>query len=378
MCGASSRKQRRRSPRSGGLFDPARRQADIAALEVRAAAPDFWGDPEAARAVLKRVQALRGPLDALAAGEGRLGDLEALTEMAAEAPDDPDLAAEAERLLPELDRALHDLEVTVLLSGPHDAGDAILSVHPGAGGTESQDWAQMLLRMYMRWAERKGLTVEILDWLAGDEAGIKSATLIVRGPLAYGLLQAEKGVHRLVRISPFDASGRRHTSFASVDVLPDVPEAEIEIRAEDLRIDVFRSSGAGGQHVNKTESAVRITHLPTGIVVSCQNERSQHSNRESAMTILRARLAERREAEKEREQAAARGIAGEIAFGSQIRSYVLHPYTMVKDHRTDAETGNVQAVLDGDIDPFIDAYLAQKARRQAAAAPAPASRGAAG
>ncbi len=369
----SSRNARRRSPRFGGLFDPARRQADIAALEVRAAAPDFWGDPEAARAVLKRVQELRAPLDALAAGESRLGDVEALTEMASEAPDDPDLAAEAERLLPELDRALHDIEVAVLLNGPHDGGDAILNVHPGAGGTESQDWAQMLLRMYMRWAERKGLTVDILDWLAGEEAGIKSATLAVRGPWAYGLLQAEKGVHRLVRISPFDASGRRHTSFASVDVWPDIPEAEIEIRPDDLRIDVYRSSGAGGQHVNKTESAVRITHLPTGIVASCQNERSQHSNRESAMTILRARLAERREAEKEREQAAARGIAGEIAFGSQIRSYVLHPYTMVKDHRTDAETGNVQAVLDGDIDAFIDAYLAQKARDRALAA---ASRGA--
>jgi peptide chain release factor 2 len=286
--------------------------------------------------------------------------------MAAEAPDDPELAAEAERLLPQLDRALHALEVLVLLHGPHDGGDAIVSVHPGAGGTESQDWAQMLLRMYTRWAERRGLELEILDWLAGEEAGIKSATFAVHGAWAYGLLQAEKGVHRLVRISPFDASGRRHTSFASVDVLPDVPEAEIEIKPEDLRIDVFRSSGAGGQHVNKTESAVRIVHLPTGIVVSCQNERSQHSNRESAMMILRARLAERREQEKEREQAAARGSAGEIAFGSQIRSYVLHPYTMVKDHRTGVETGNVQAVLDGDIDPFVDAFLAQKAREEAA------------
>lgn len=362
MCGASSRKQRRRSPRSGGLFDPARRQADIAALEVRAAAPDFWGDPEAARAVLKRVQALRGPLDALAAGEGRLGDLEALTEMAAEAPDDPDLAAEAERLLPELDRALHDLEVTVLLSGPHDAGDAILSVHPGAGGTESQDWAQMLLRMYMRWAERKGLTVEILDWLAGDEAGIKSATLIVRGPLAYGLLQAEKGVHRLVRISPFDASGRRHTSFASLDVLPDFPDpVGIEIRPEDLRVDTFRASGAGGQHVNKTESAVRLTHLATGIVVACQNERSQHANREAAMRILTAKLLALREAEQRNEVAELRGEQGEIAWGNQIRSYVLQPYTMVKDHRTQFETGNVGAVMDGDLDGFLRAYLELRA-----------------
>ena len=288
--------------------------------------------------------------------------------MAAEAPDDPDLVAEAERLLPQLDQALHELEVAVLLSGPHDAGDALVSVHPGAGGTESQDWAQMLLRMYMRWAERHGLQVEVLDWLAGDEAGIKSATFMARGPHAYGLLQAEKGVHRLVRISPFDASGRRHTSFASVDVLPDIPETDIEIKPEDLRIDVFRSSGAGGQHVNKTESAVRIVHLPTGIVASCQNERSQHSNRESAMTILRARLHERREQEKEREQAAVRTSQGDIAFGSQIRSYVMQPYTMVKDHRTDVETGNVQAVLDGEIDLFIDAYLASKARAAAEAA----------
>jgi peptide chain release factor 2 len=294
-------------------------------------------------------------------------DLAALAEMAAEAPDDPDLAAEAERLLPQLDAALHALEMRVLMTGPHDAGDAILAVHPGAGGTESQDWAQMLLRMYTRWAERRGFTVEVLDWLPGEEAGIKSATLAVRGPCAYGLLRAEKGVHRLVRISPFDASGRRHTSFASVDVLPDVPEAEIEIRPEDLRIDVFRSSGAGGQHVNKTESAVRIVHLPTGIVVTCQNERSQHSNREAAMTILRARLAERREQEQRREMAAARGQQGEIAFGSQIRSYVLHPYTLVKDHRTEVETGNVQAVLDGEIDAFIDAFLLGQARARAAA-----------
>ncbi|HEY8449964.1 MAG TPA: peptide chain release factor 2, partial [Bacillota bacterium] len=253
----------------------------------------------------------------------------------------------------------------LLLTGEYDAEDAILSLHPGAGGTESQDWAEMLMRMYVRWAERKGFEVRVLDYLEGEEAGLKSATLSIRGRYAYGFLKAEKGVHRLVRISPFDASGRRHTSFASVDVLPDLEDdGDVEIRPEDLRIDTFRSGGAGGQHVNKTDSAVRITHLPTGIVVSCQNERSQHANREAAMKILKARLRKLKEEERERQLAELRGEQGEIAWGNQIRSYVFHPYTLVKDHRTGVEVGNVQAVMDGDIDVFIYALLEQRAAQK--------------
>jgi len=312
---------------------------------------------------MSRLQALREPLVDLARAEATIADLEALLELAAEAPHDPDLAAEAQRLLPAAQSGVLDLEMQVLLEGPYDRGDAILAIHPGAGGTESQDWAEMLLRMYRRWAEGKGLAVHLLDLLEGEEAGIKSATLSVRGGCAYGLLHAEKGVHRLVRMSPFDASGRRHTSFASVDVLPDLPaDAAVAIRAEDLQVDTFRASGAGGQHINKTESAIRITHKPTGIVVSCQNERSQLSNRETAMTVLRAKLAERQAEERERELAAVRGPQGEIAFGSQIRSYVFAPYTLVKDHRTGAEAGNVQGVMDGGIDPFITAFLVGKRR----------------
>ena len=334
------------------------------------AEPDFWSRPEAARAKMLRLQGLRDPLVRLQALGARLADLEALLELAADAPDDADLAAEAERLLPEARAGLADLEVAVLLSGPYDHGDAMLAIHPGAGGTESQDWAEMLLRMYRRWADRRGYAVEILDLLEGDEAGIKSATVAVRGGNAYGMLQAEKGVHRLVRMSPFDASGRRQTSFASVDVLPDLPEDAVEIREEDLEIDRFRASGAGGQHINRTESAVRIRHLPTGLVVTCQNERSQHSNRETAMTILRGRLAALKAEERERQVAQLRGPQGDIAFGSQIRSYVFAPYQMVKDLRTAAETGNVQAVMDGDLDAFIAAWLVQRRRRTTEEAPA--------
>ncbi|MDD3599541.1 MAG: peptide chain release factor 2, partial [Firmicutes bacterium] len=235
--------------------------------------------------------------------------------------------------------------------------NAIVSIHPGAGGTESQDWAEMLMRTYVRWAERNGYSVEVADLLPGEEAGIKSATLIMHGHNAYGYLRNEKGVHRLVRISPFDSSARRHTSFASVDVVPEMGEQEVEIDPADLKVDTYRSGGAGGQHVNKTDSAVRITHLPTGIVVQCQNERSQHSNRETAMRVLRARLAELQREEQEKELSAMRGEQHEIAWGSQIRSYVFQPYTMVKDHRTELETGNVNAVMDGEIDRFIEAQL---------------------
>ena len=286
----------------------------------------------------------------------------ALVELA-QAEGDLSLQDEILAEVQDLEKAVGELELSVLLSGRYDQDDAIVSLHAGAGGTESQDWAAMLMRMYVRWAERKDYQVEVLDYQEGEEAGIKSATLSVRGPLAYGFLKTERGVHRLVRISPFDASGRRHTSFASVDVLPDLGDDadDIEIRPEELRIDTYRAGGAGGQHVNKTDSAVRITHLPTGIVVTCQNERSQHANRETAMKILRARLRKLREEERERELAELRGEQREIAWGSQIRSYVFHPYTLVKDHRTGVEVGNVQAVMDGDIDPFIYAVLEQSA-----------------
>ncbi len=320
---------------------------------------------------MARLQSLRDPALALGRVEAAVADLEALSELAALEPGDVDLVAEAERVLPEVEAQVAELQMQVLLDGPYDRGDAIVAIHPGAGGTESQDWAEMLLRMYRRWVEGKGFAYTLLDLIEGEEAGIKSATFSVRGPCVYGLLHAEKGVHRLVRMSPFDASGRRHTSFASVDVLPDLPEdAGVEIRPEDLQVDTFRSSGAGGQHVNKTESAIRITHIPTGIVVSCQNERSQHSNRATAMTILRAKLAERKQEERERELAAVRGPQGDIAFGNQIRSYVFAPYQMVKDHRTDVEVGNVQSVMDGGIDPFISAFLVGR-RRDGAETPEP-------
>ena len=315
---------------------------------------------------MARLQSLRDPALALGRVEAAVADLEALSELAALEPGDVDLVAEAERVLPEVEAQVAELQMQVLLDGPYDRGDAIVAIHPGAGGTESQDWAQMLLRMYSRWGERHGFRVELLDMLDGDEAGVKSATFEIAGENAYGYLRAEKGVHRLVRISPFDASGRRHTSFASVDVLPDFPDPEgIEIRPEDLKVDTFRSSGAGGQHVNKTESAVRLTHLPSGIVVACQNERSQHANREAAMRILSAKLLERREEEQRSVVGELRGDQGEIAWGNQIRSYVFQPYTMVKDHRTGFETGNVDAVMDGELDGFLRAYLEWRAGERA-------------
>lgn len=284
-------------------------------------------------------------------------EVEVLVELAQE---DESLESEAVAALQALKRELEQVEIAVLLSGPYDQNNAIVSLHPGAGGTESQDWAEMLFRMYQRWAERNGYQVEVLDLLMDDEAGIKSVTFLVKGTNAYGYLKAERGVHRLVRISPFDTSGRRHTSFASVDVVPEIDQnVEIEIDESDLKIDTYRAGGAGGQHVNKTDSAVRITHLPTGIVVQCQKERSQHSNRLTAMKILKAKLFEKRLREQEEEMAALRGEQKEIAWGSQIRSYIFHPYSLVKDHRTNVEVGNVDAVMDGKIEPFIYAYLQQ-------------------
>lgn len=319
--------------------------------------PSFWENPERSRQVMQELRHLEQQVEQHRQLAGKYADLETLWELAVEEGEDG-LAAELQEEYRSLEKAIERLERQVLLAGPYDAHNAILSLHAGAGGTEAQDWVEMLLRMYMRWAEDEGMEVEMLDYLPGDEAGVKSATLLVRGENAYGYLKSEKGVHRLVRISPFDAARRRHTSFASVDVLPEVRgEEEIEINPDDLRIDTYRSSGAGGQHVNKTDSAVRITHLPTGMVVQCQNERSQHANRLAAMKILQARLLELRQREQEEKMQQLRGTQGEIAWGNQIRSYIFQPYTMVKDHRTGAEVGNVQAVMDGYLEPFINAYL---------------------
>ena len=337
--------------------------------------PAFWNDGERARREIEELKEARRILQGYEAVARQVEDLGTLFELArAEAADQGAAVALSDigrELLEEYEkaaRAVQRLELETLLSGPYDQQDAIVAIHPGAGGTESQDWAQMLLRMYRRWAEEQGFKVELLELLPGDEAGIKSVTLAVKGRHAYGYLKAERGVHRLVRISPFDASGRRHTSFASVDVLPDLPaDQSVEIRPEDLRVETFRAGGHGGQYVNKTESAVRITHLPTGIVVSCQSERSQLSNRETALRILKARLLERKMAEHREKLEELRGEQSEIAWGNQIRSYVFCPYTLVKDHRTGHETADVQAVMDGEIQPFIEAYLRWQAARQAPA-----------
>lgn len=332
--------------------------------------PNFWEDRERASQVAARVSNLKRRLEQFDQLQDLAEEAEILLEVAQEEVGEngqnqpseetsQELAAALERL----DERVGALELDSLLAGEYDHSSAILAIHPGAGGTESQDWAEMLLRMYTRWAERRGFQAQLLDLLPGEEAGIKSATLQINGENAYGYLQAERGVHRLVRISPFDAAGRRHTSFASVDVWPVVEgNTEIEIRPEDLKVDTYRSSGAGGQYVNKTESAIRITHLPTGIVVQCQNERSQHANRETAMRMLKAQLLQRRLEEQQQKMNQLRGEHGEIAWGNQIRSYVFCPYTMVKDHRTGEETANVQAVMDGEIDRFIEAYLRHRDR----------------
>jgi peptide chain release factor 2 len=323
----------------------------------------LWDDQEKARRLLAELSTLKDVVELWERLWSEAGDLEELAVLARE-EEDSSLAEEVERGLERLRREIDRLEEESLLSGEFDSHDAIVSVHPGAGGLESQDWAEMLLRMYLRWAESRGFKVDLNDVQPGEGGGIKSATFTVHGRNAYGLLLPEKGVHRLVRISPFDASRRRHTSFASLDVIPMLAEEErVEIDPKDLRVETYRSSGAGGQHVNVTDSAVRITHLPTGIVVSCQNERSQIQNRATAMRILEARLFELARQEREKEIEKLRGERKDIGFGSQIRSYVLHPYRMVKDHRTGMETGNVDAVLDGELDGFIDAYLRWKAAK---------------
>lgn len=320
----------------------------------------FWDNLAYSQRVSQKLAAFKDQIAAFKALTGSLQDLEVLLELYQE-EQDPLLEEEFSSELKALTQQLEEMELAVMLAGPYDRGDAILALHPGAGGTESQDWTQMLLRMYTRYCENHNFKVEILDLLSGDEGGIKSATLQISGPNVYGYLRCEKGVHRLVRISPFDTAGRRHTSFASVDVLPVVDdEVEVNIKPEDLRIDTYRSGGAGGQHVNKTDSAVRLTHLPTGIVVACQNERSQTTNRQVAMKLLKAKLLDLELQKKEEEMLALRGEHKEIAWGSQIRSYVFHPYSLAKDHRTGVETGNIQAVMDGGIEPFITGYLKGK------------------
>ena len=343
----------------------------LAELQQQAGAPDLWDDAARAQKVMGELAAVEDDLRVYDDFAAKLDDLSVLNDLARE-EDDEATAAEVADGLEGLRSALSDLEVRVLLSGEHDERDAIVTVHAGAGGTDSADWAQMLLRMVLRWTERRGFKVDMHDEQEAEEAGIRSATFTVHGPRAYGLLQSERGVHRLVRISPFDSQSRRQTSFSSIDVVPvlDDLDDEVVIGDDDLRVDVYRSSGPGGQGVNTTDSAVRLTHLPSGIVVSCQNERSQLQNKATAMTLLKAKLAELEREKREAELDAVRGEQRDVAWGSQIRSYVLHPYQMVKDHRTNYETGNTGAVLDGDIDAFITAWLQWKAGSLAADAAA--------
>ncbi|OEH87032.1 peptide chain release factor 2 [Desulfuribacillus stibiiarsenatis] len=322
--------------------------------------PDFWNDQQEAQKVINEANAIKKFVDRFRVLEGIHDEMTTLYELIEEEKEES-LLPDLQKSYDDLEREINVFELELMLNGPYDKNSAILEIHPGAGGTESQDWAEMLLRLYTRWAERRGFQVETLDYLAGDEAGVKSVTLLIKGYNAYGYLSSERGVHRLVRISPFDASGRRHTSFVSVNIMPELDnDVDIEIREEDLKIDTYRSGGAGGQHVNTTDSAVRITHLPSGIVVTCQSERSQIKNRAAAMKMLQGRLLEKKLEEQRQENLAIRGEQKDNGWGSQIRSYVFHPYSMVKDHRTNVEVGNVQAVMDGDIEMFIDAWLRQK------------------
>ena len=320
-------------------------------------APDFWNDPVVSQEKMKELKSLKDDVQTYAALSGQYDDIETMIEMGYE-EEDPELIPEIAEMMDEFVSTYENIRMKTLLSGEYDRNNAILSLHAGAGGTESCDWAAMLFRMYSRWADKKGFQLEVLDSLDGDEAGIKSITFQVNGENAYGYLKSEKGVHRLVRISPFNAAGKRQTSFVSCDVMPDIEEdVDIEIKDEDIRIDTYRSSGAGGQHINKTSSAIRITHYPTGIVVQCQNERSQHMNKDKAMQMLKAKLYLLKQEENAAKAAGIRGEVTEIGWGNQIRSYVMQPYTMVKDHRTGVESGNVDAVMDGGLDPFINGYL---------------------
>ena len=340
------------------------KEEKIAELEYKMSEPSFWDDAAAAQKLNQELAALKGGVATYEELKAKYEDAETLYEMGIE-ENDPTMEGDIRAELTLIAEGLETLQLEVLLSGDYDANDAILTLHAGAGGTEAQDWTQMLLRMYGRWAERHGFTVETADLQPGDEAGVKSATLFIKGHNAYGFLKSEKGVHRLVRISPFDSQARRHTSFSACDVMPEIDDAvEVPINMDDVRVDYFRASGAGGQHINKTSSAVRMTHEPTGIVVQCQNERSQLQNKEQCLKMLRAKLFELEQEKKEEEIAKLEGVQQKIEWGSQIRSYVFQPYTMVKDVRTNAETGNVQAVMDGEIDPFIRAYLNAKANHE--------------
>lgn len=345
----------------GGIFDIPACLELRGNLEQRMADPSFWDDKEKAQATVAELSRVKNIIDPFQELETRIGDFKALAELMEAEGEDPDMLVEAADTWHNIRQKLDRLELVSFLSGRNDPNNAILSVHAGAGGTESCDWAEMLLRMYSHWADHNGYDTQMVDFQPGDEAGIKSATLIVRGEFAYGYLKNERGVHRLVRISPFDSNKRRHTSFAAVDVVAEIEDdIDVEINESDLRIDTYRSSGAGGQHVNRTDSAVRITHVPTNIVVSCQNERSQHKNKATAMKILRARLYELEEEKRRSERAAADKQKAENAWGSQIRSYVLHPYQMVKDLRTEVESSNPEAVLNGEINQFIEAMLKTK------------------
>lgn len=333
---------------------------DIEELEKLSSAADFWDDMEKSQKTMQKIGALKAKVSAYENAKSEFDDALVMIELANE-EEDPGLVEECKASVEEIEKKLEDLTLSTLLNGEFDGNNAILTFHAGAGGTEAQDWAEMLFRMYNRWGERHGYKVSTLDYLDGDVAGVKSATILVEGDNAYGYLKGEMGIHRLVRVSPFDSSGRRHTSFASLEVMPEInDDVEVEIRDEDIKMDVYRASGAGGQKVNKTSSAVRLTHIPTGIVVSCQIERSQHQNREVAMRMLKSKLVEIKERENLERIEDIKGDQKEIAWGSQIRSYVFMPYTMAKDHRTGFEMGNINAVMDGDIDGFINAYLKMK------------------
>ena len=341
----------------GKTLELDRKQKRISALEKEMQADDFWSDPEAAQKVMKELKDLKDSVTSFRSMELMMDDLDTMIELGNE-ENDSSIIPEIEEMMAEFLSTYDEMKIQTLFSGEYDNNNAIVTLHAGAGGTESCDWAGMLYRMYNKWADSHGFSTEVLDFLDGDEAGIKSITFQVNGEHAFGYLKSERGVHRLVRISPFNAAGKRQTSFASCDVMPDIEEdVSVEIADEDIRIDTYRSSGAGGQHVNKTDSAIRITHLPTGLVVQCQNERSQHKNRDKAMQILKARLYLLKQQENREKMSDIRGEVTDNAWGNQIRSYVLQPYTMVKDHRTGEEIGNAQSVLDGNLDPFMNAYL---------------------
>ncbi len=340
----------------GGIFDLDSKRNQVASLEEKTAAPDFWNTPQNAQETLKTIKRLKDVVEDWDALIAEANDAAELYEISA-AEGDKSVLADLNRSAERIQQGIARLEMLKMLSGDDDNRDAILSIHPGAGGTESHDWASMLLRMYTRWIERKGFAATTLDLLEGEEAGIKSATLEVKGPYAYGYLRSEIGVHRLVRISPFDSNARRHTSFASVFALPVIEDVELDIPESEIRIDIFRAGGKGGQNVNKVETAVRMTHIPTNIVAQCQTERSQLQNRINCMKVLKARVYQKYKEDRDRERNSKLAEKKSIEWGSQIRSYVLHPYQMVKDHRTDCETSNTQAVLDGDLDAFVRAYL---------------------